>query len=147
MAVNYRDASGTPILIPVEAALAHPLYRPNAIRERVMSIDVALIRTARPLDPRFVGASLAMGADLRAHPDWIADWTPNKSRYVFFAGSHRERKAVRTSPRYPVLPYPKRTNVRAADPSARPPCRAIPTDDSRDAVCAQAGFSISESAS
>ena len=62
MAVNYRDASGTPILIPVEAALAHPLYRPNAIRERVMSIGVALIlQAARPLDPRFVGASLAMG--------------------------------------------------------------------------------------
>ena len=62
MAVHYRDASGAPVIIPVEAAIAHPLYRPDAIRARVESIDVALIRTARPLDPRFAGAALASGA-------------------------------------------------------------------------------------
>jgi hypothetical protein len=61
MAVHYRDASGAPVVIPVEAAVAHPQYRPDAIRARVESIDVALIRTARPLDPRFVGAALASG--------------------------------------------------------------------------------------
>ena len=61
MAVHYRDASGAPVIIPVEAAIAHPLYRPDAIRARVVSIDVALIRTARPLDPRFAGAALAAG--------------------------------------------------------------------------------------
>ena len=62
MAVHYRDASGAPVIIPVEAAVAHPLYRPDAIRARVESIDVALIRSARPLDSRFAGASLASGA-------------------------------------------------------------------------------------
>jgi hypothetical protein len=62
MAVHYRDASGAPVIIPVEAAVAHPLYRPDAIRARVESIDVALIRSARPLDPRFAGAALASGA-------------------------------------------------------------------------------------
>jgi hypothetical protein len=61
MAVHYRDASGAPVVIPVEAALPHPLFRPDAIRARVESIDVALIRAARPLDPRFVGAKLASG--------------------------------------------------------------------------------------
>jgi hypothetical protein len=61
MAVHYRDASGAPVIVPVEAAAAHPLYRPDAIRARVESIDVALIRTARPLDPRFAGAALASG--------------------------------------------------------------------------------------
>ncbi len=61
MAVHYRDGSGAPVIIPVEAAVAHPLYRPDAIRERALSIDVALIRTVRPLDPRFVGAALASG--------------------------------------------------------------------------------------
>src|SRR5271166_3312435 len=61
MAVHYRDASGAPIVIPVESAVAHPLYRPDAIRARVESIDVALVRTARPLDARFVGASLSTG--------------------------------------------------------------------------------------
>ncbi len=61
MAIHYLDASGAPVVIPVEASIAHPLYRPDAIRERVQSIDVALIRTARPLDARFSGASLASG--------------------------------------------------------------------------------------
>ena len=56
MAVHYRDASGAPVVIPVEATIAHPHYRPDAIRARVESIDVALVRTARPLDARFVGA-------------------------------------------------------------------------------------------
>jgi len=62
MAVHYRDASGAPVIIPVEAAIAHPLYRADAIRARALSIDVALIRTARALDPRFTGAALASGA-------------------------------------------------------------------------------------
>jgi hypothetical protein len=61
MAVHYRDDSGAPVVIPIEAALAHPLYRPDAIKTRVQSIDLALIKTARPLDPRFVGAAVASG--------------------------------------------------------------------------------------
>lgn len=61
MAVHYRDASGAPVVIPVEAALAHPQYRPDAIRARVASIDVALVRTASPLDARFAGAAIASG--------------------------------------------------------------------------------------
>ena len=35
MAVAYRDASGAPVVIPVEATIAHPQYRPDAIRARV----------------------------------------------------------------------------------------------------------------
>jgi hypothetical protein len=61
MAVHYRDASGAAVIIPVEAAVAHPLYRPDAIQRRVESIDVALIRTARPLDQRFLAAAIAEG--------------------------------------------------------------------------------------
>jgi hypothetical protein len=61
MAVHYRDASGSAVVVPVEAAESHPQYRADAIRTRVQSIDVALIRTASPLDPRFVGASIASG--------------------------------------------------------------------------------------
>jgi hypothetical protein len=63
MAVHYRDVSGAAVIVPVEAAIAHPHYRPDAIRARVESIDVALIRTARPLDGRFVGAALATSGD------------------------------------------------------------------------------------
>ncbi len=64
MAVHYRDASGAPVVIPVEAAVAHPLYRPDAIAARAVSIDAALIRTARPLDSalRRRGARLGRGA-------------------------------------------------------------------------------------
>ena len=61
MAVHYRDTSGASVLIPVDAAIAHPRYRADAIRARVELIDLALIRAARPLDLHFVGASLASG--------------------------------------------------------------------------------------
>jgi hypothetical protein len=62
MAVYYRDASGGPVVIPIEAAVSHPLYRHDAIEKRVESIDIALVKTARPLDPRFAAAALAAGA-------------------------------------------------------------------------------------
>src|SRR5271165_3735619 len=51
MAVHYRDPSGAAVIIPVDNAVAHPLYRPDAIQARVESIDLALIRTTRALDP------------------------------------------------------------------------------------------------
>ena len=58
MAVFYRSADGAPVIVEVERAVAHPAYRPDAIRSRLRSIDVALARTARPLDPRFVPATI-----------------------------------------------------------------------------------------
>jgi hypothetical protein len=61
MAVHYRDAAGAPVIIPVDAAIAHPLYRADAIQARALSIDLALIRTARPLPPRFTPAPIAEG--------------------------------------------------------------------------------------
>lgn len=61
MAVHYRDAAGAAVIIPVDAAIAHPLYRADAIQARAVSIDLALIRTARPLDPRFAAAPIADG--------------------------------------------------------------------------------------
>src|SRR5271166_3843780 len=39
MAVHYRDGSGAAVIMPVEAVVAHPLYRADAIRARVQSID------------------------------------------------------------------------------------------------------------
>ena len=64
MAVHYRDAAGAAVIIPVDAAIAHPLYRADAIQARVESIDLALIRTARPLPPPFAGAAIADGGPL-----------------------------------------------------------------------------------
>ncbi|HEY1454770.1 MAG TPA: trypsin-like serine protease [Roseiarcus sp.] len=61
MAVHYRDAAGAAVIIPVDAAIPHPRYRADAIQARVESIDLALIRTARPLDPRFAAAAIGDG--------------------------------------------------------------------------------------
>ena len=61
MAVHYRDAANRAVIIPVDAAIAHPLYRADAIKARVKSIDLALVRTARPLAARFAGAAIADG--------------------------------------------------------------------------------------
>ena len=61
MAVHYRDAAGAPVIIPVDAAVSHPLYRADAIKARALSIDLALIRTTRPLPARFAGAAIADG--------------------------------------------------------------------------------------
>ena len=61
MAVYYRDDAGAAVIIPIDAAIAHPLYRADAIQARVESIDLALIRTARPLSQRFAGAAIAEG--------------------------------------------------------------------------------------
>jgi hypothetical protein len=61
MAVHYRDAADGAVIIPIDAAIAHPLYRADAIKARVESIDLALIRTARPLSSRFAGAAIADG--------------------------------------------------------------------------------------
>src|ERR1700719_611330 len=44
MAVHYRDAANGAVIIPVDAAIAHPLYRGDAIKARALSIDLALIR-------------------------------------------------------------------------------------------------------
>ncbi|HEY1782108.1 MAG TPA: trypsin-like serine protease [Roseiarcus sp.] len=61
MAVHYRDAAGAAVIISVDAAIAHPRYRADAIKARVESIDLALIRTTRPLGSRFAGAAIADG--------------------------------------------------------------------------------------
>ena len=61
MAIVYRDAADRPALVAVAAAEAHPLYRANAIAERQVSIDLALIETETPLDPRLTPPRLAEG--------------------------------------------------------------------------------------
>src|SRR5271154_4933873 len=41
LAVHYRDAAGAAVIIPVDAAIAHPRYRADGIQDRVESIDLA----------------------------------------------------------------------------------------------------------
>jgi hypothetical protein len=61
MAVHYRDEAGRPVLVAVRAAVAHPLYRADAIVKRVESIDLGLVETATPLADVFAAAPLATG--------------------------------------------------------------------------------------
>ena len=61
MAVFYRDAAGRPALAAIASATVHPLYHADAIAQRVVSVDLALVETATPLDSRFVAAKLALG--------------------------------------------------------------------------------------
>ncbi len=61
MAVHYRDANGAPVVLAVQATATHPLYRADAIAQRVVSIDLALLETRTPLDPRFAAPPLASG--------------------------------------------------------------------------------------
>lgn len=61
MLVHYRSPSGEPIVIPVAATRVHPLYRADAARLRVVSIDLALVVTATPLGSTFIPAELAEG--------------------------------------------------------------------------------------
>ena len=57
--VHFRDAEGRPVLIPVAAVAAHPDYRPDAVRKRIVSVDLGLIRTLDPLPASFHPAQLA----------------------------------------------------------------------------------------
>lgn len=71
MRVHYRDDGGRPVLIDVEAVAVHPGFRADAVTKRVVSIDLALVRTQTPLDARFSAAELdesggvAVGRSLR----------------------------------------------------------------------------------
>ena len=47
-------------------------------------------------------------AALRAHPEWIAEWTPDKGRYVWFEGDRREKRALKRALKYAPQAYPKR---------------------------------------
>lgn len=57
--IHFRGADGTPVLLSVAATLSHPGYRPDAVRSRERSIDLALVRLASPLPDRFRPAQIA----------------------------------------------------------------------------------------
>ena len=71
MRIHYRDDSGKPVLLEVRAVATHPGYRADAIAKRIVSIDLALVETQTPLEPRFSPAPLddsgtvAVGQSLR----------------------------------------------------------------------------------
>jgi hypothetical protein len=114
MAVHYRDAAGAPVVIPVDAAVAHPLYRADAIKARALSIDLALIRTARPLPPQFAGAAIADGgAPPIGAPAIVSGYGAAREGDWASAGELRAVTLAVREPASTVL-------IWAADPTGRP---------------------------
>jgi Trypsin len=113
MAVHYRDAAGAAVIIPIDAAVAHPLYRADAIQARVESIDLALIRTARPLGPRFAGATIADGGPPPIGASAIVSGYGAASEGDWSSGG--ELRSVRLAVREPA----SKVLIWAADPTGR----------------------------
>ena len=67
MAVHYRDAAGAAVIIPVDAAIAHPLYRADAI-QGPRRID----RPCAHQDGAAASPALRRRGDRRRRP--AADW-------------------------------------------------------------------------
>jgi hypothetical protein len=76
--------------------------RPNRWRWRVFDRKSGEWRSERVLRKRGVDP-----AALKWRPDWILDFAPDKARYVLFAGTRREKRALRRALKYPPQPYPK----------------------------------------
>ncbi len=58
--VHFRDAQGTPVLLPVRRVTRHPEYRADAVASRAKSVDLALVETTEPLPASF--SPVALGA-------------------------------------------------------------------------------------
>jgi secreted trypsin-like serine protease len=56
---HYRDGSGAPALVEVSAIAVHPEFHAQAIKTRERSIDLALVRLAKPLPRGFEPVSFA----------------------------------------------------------------------------------------
>ncbi|MBX9934433.1 MAG: trypsin-like serine protease [Methylobacterium sp.] len=57
--VHFRDQAGAPVLVDLTGRALHPGYDAGAIAGRRRSIDIAILRTATPLPPRFTIAPLS----------------------------------------------------------------------------------------
>jgi Trypsin len=58
MRIHYRDESGAPQLIEIQAVATHPRFHADAVAKRIVSIDLALVRVKTPLASRFTPARL-----------------------------------------------------------------------------------------
>ena len=120
IAVHYRDAAGAAVIIPVDAAIAHPLYRADAIEARALSIDLALIRTVRPLLLKVSPARRSLSAGLRR----------SAPRSSFRASARRARATGRRAASCAASPLPCASRRRpfSSGPPIRPerrPARAM----------------------
>lgn len=63
--LHWRGSDGAPVLIDVDRVAVHPQYRPDALQTRERTIDLAIVRAARPLPSRFSPATLSDRTGLR----------------------------------------------------------------------------------
>lgn len=57
--VHYPEPDRSPVLLGVTSIARHPGYRPDAVRRRERSVDLALLHLADPLPARFTAATFA----------------------------------------------------------------------------------------
>ncbi|SFK12617.1 Trypsin [Methylocapsa palsarum] len=60
--IFFKDAKGAPVLVETAAVAINPGFRPDAIRRRITSIDLALVLLAEPLPSAFTPVEIAKGA-------------------------------------------------------------------------------------
>lgn len=64
--IHYPDDGPAPVLRAVSGVVRHPGYRPDAIRRRERSIDLAIVRLAEPLPDRFTPVSVGDAGPVEA---------------------------------------------------------------------------------
>jgi len=110
--IHWRDG-GQPILLEPAAITLHPDYNAKSVTNRQRSIDLALVRLANPLPPRFEAATLSVGALPRAGSALtLAGYGVGREGDAKSTGTYRSAQLSA------VEPYgPGRILIWAADPA------------------------------
>lgn len=64
--VHYRDGNGEAVLLQPRASERHPSFQGDAVASRRASVDLGMIRLAKPLPEHFLPATLHAGTQPRA---------------------------------------------------------------------------------
>lgn len=100
---HYRDGE-TIALLDVAAVVRSPGFRPDAIRKRLRSIDLALVRLAKPLPPAFRPAVLGDGGAAPLGTAYrLAGFGVRREGQADTSGTLRIAAAVAEAPRSDVL--------------------------------------------
>jgi hypothetical protein len=51
--LHWRDPQGRPVLVEPAAIVLHPQFNPDAVKARIVSVDLAVVRTRGPIPPQF----------------------------------------------------------------------------------------------
>jgi hypothetical protein len=109
--VYFRDSQGQKILLDVASIAINPGYRPDAVRRRLVSIDLALVRLAEPLPSSFTpidsfySGPVNVGQMFRIAGYGIADEANHKTGGVLRAGN-----VVASGPKSSILLWARDPN-------------------------------------